>query len=113
MNLWDQSGVPHRGWNCIQVDDLGEPSATRQMCGQEHSRSRQKGRSLRLTSGQRLEHGHADRQIRGIELQEKQFGQHLVDIGPRRNDGHRVGRQLRALCKLAGIEQSCGVRVYL
>ena len=29
---WAQSGVPHRGWQCVGVDDLGEPSALCEMC---------------------------------------------------------------------------------
>jgi hypothetical protein len=27
---WSEAGVPHRGWTCIDIDDLGEPS---QLCG--------------------------------------------------------------------------------
>lgn len=29
---WAQAGVPHRGWTCVGIEDLGEPSATCQMC---------------------------------------------------------------------------------
>lgn len=29
---WAQSGVPHKGWRCVDVEDLGEPSATCEMC---------------------------------------------------------------------------------
>jgi hypothetical protein len=29
--LWDQQGVPHKGWSCVYVDDLGE--GERQICG--------------------------------------------------------------------------------
>jgi hypothetical protein len=29
---WDQPGVPHKGWICINVHDLGEPSAICEMC---------------------------------------------------------------------------------
>jgi hypothetical protein len=29
---WSQSGVPHKGWTCIDIEDLGEPSATCEMC---------------------------------------------------------------------------------
>jgi len=29
---WSQAGVPHRGWTCVDIDDLGEPSATCEMC---------------------------------------------------------------------------------
>lgn len=45
-NKWDPSGLPHNGWNCIDVVDLraeGETAektdyATRQMCGNERIR---------------------------------------------------------------------------
>jgi len=29
---WSQPGVPHRGWQCIDIEDLGEPQATCEMC---------------------------------------------------------------------------------
>jgi hypothetical protein len=29
---WAQPGVPHRGWTCINVEDLGEPLHTCEMC---------------------------------------------------------------------------------
>lgn len=29
---WSQAGVPHRGWSCIGVEDLEEPSALCEMC---------------------------------------------------------------------------------
>ena len=29
---WSQAGVPHRGWQCIDIEDLGEPYAECQMC---------------------------------------------------------------------------------
>ena len=29
---WGQPGVPHRGWVCVDVEDLGEPAATCEMC---------------------------------------------------------------------------------
>jgi len=29
---WAQPGVPHRGWVCIDIQDLEEPSATCEMC---------------------------------------------------------------------------------
>ena len=45
-NRWDQPGVPHKGWHCVDVVDLradGEPAdetdyATCQMCGNEKIR---------------------------------------------------------------------------
>ena len=35
---WSQPGVPHRGWNCIDVEDLGEPVQVCEMC--EHAEVR-------------------------------------------------------------------------
>jgi hypothetical protein len=29
---WSQAGVPHRGWVCLDVIDLGEPEANCEMC---------------------------------------------------------------------------------
>lgn len=29
---WAQPGVPHKGWQCVDVEDLGEPSAICEMC---------------------------------------------------------------------------------
>jgi hypothetical protein len=29
---WSQPGVPHKGWSCIDIEDLGEPSKTCEMC---------------------------------------------------------------------------------
>lgn len=29
---WSQSGVPHKGWNCENVEDLGAPDARCEMC---------------------------------------------------------------------------------
>lgn len=29
---WNQEGVPHKGWSCVDVEDLGEPSETCEMC---------------------------------------------------------------------------------
>ncbi len=29
---WSEPGVPHRGWHCVDVEDLGEPSQLCQMC---------------------------------------------------------------------------------
>jgi hypothetical protein len=29
---WSQIGVPHRGWLCIEVEDLDEPAMTCEMC---------------------------------------------------------------------------------
>lgn len=29
---WSDPGVPHKGWTCCHVEDLGEPAATCEMC---------------------------------------------------------------------------------
>jgi hypothetical protein len=29
---WRQQGVPHRGWTCVDIEDLGEPAHTCEMC---------------------------------------------------------------------------------
>jgi hypothetical protein len=29
---WVEPGVPHRGWSCVYVEDLGEPDRTCEMC---------------------------------------------------------------------------------
>jgi hypothetical protein len=29
---WSQAGVPHKGWTCIGVEDLGAPDQTCEMC---------------------------------------------------------------------------------
>ncbi|MDD8628118.1 hypothetical protein LAX03_20250, partial [Escherichia coli] len=30
--LWSSAGVPHRGWTCIGIEDLGEPNQQCAMC---------------------------------------------------------------------------------
>jgi hypothetical protein len=37
-NLWDIPGVPHKGWYCTNVEDLGQAIHTCEMCGQEQIR---------------------------------------------------------------------------
>jgi hypothetical protein len=37
-NLWNQPGIPHKGWYCVGVEDLEEASATCEMCGKERIR---------------------------------------------------------------------------
>lgn len=32
-NLWKREDVPHSGWSCVGVEDLGEPSGVCEMCG--------------------------------------------------------------------------------
>ncbi|MEW5930396.1 MAG: hypothetical protein AB1941_23290 [Gemmatimonadota bacterium] len=29
---WFDAGVPHRGWHCVEIEDLGAPNATCEMC---------------------------------------------------------------------------------
>lgn len=29
---WSKLGVPHRGWHCVDIEDLGEPSLDCEMC---------------------------------------------------------------------------------
>jgi len=29
---WSKSGVPHRGWQCVDIEDLGEPGLECEMC---------------------------------------------------------------------------------
>jgi hypothetical protein len=29
---WSAAGVPHKGWVCVDIEDLGEPSAECEMC---------------------------------------------------------------------------------
>ena len=39
MVSWDQSGIPHKGWRCVDVIDLSENAyETCQMCGRENIR---------------------------------------------------------------------------
>ncbi len=38
MNRWDRKGVPHGGWTCIHIEDMGEPCHTCEMCGQQEIR---------------------------------------------------------------------------
>jgi hypothetical protein len=35
---WSQAGVPHRGWTCVDIEDLGEPSAQCEMCESQEIR---------------------------------------------------------------------------
>jgi len=45
-NLWNQEGIPHKGWRCIGIEDLGDglgpgeriDYSSCQMCGQEKIR---------------------------------------------------------------------------
>lgn len=35
---WSVSGVPHRGWSCIDIEDLGSPEAVCEMCERQDIR---------------------------------------------------------------------------
>jgi hypothetical protein len=35
---WCQAGVPHKGWTCVDFEDLGEPSAVCEMCESQEIR---------------------------------------------------------------------------
>lgn len=35
---WSRSGIPHKGWTCIDIEDLGSPSQICEMC--EHQEIR-------------------------------------------------------------------------
>lgn len=35
---WSQAGVPHKGWQCIDVEDLGAPNAVCEMCESQEIR---------------------------------------------------------------------------
>ena len=38
-NLWNQPGIPHKGWECVEMIDLGPDSQEDcQMCGKENIR---------------------------------------------------------------------------
>jgi hypothetical protein len=36
--LWDQPGIPHKGWTCVDVEELEDATATCEMCGKESIR---------------------------------------------------------------------------
>jgi hypothetical protein len=46
MVRWDRTGIPHKGWNCVGMEDLGEdimpgediPYEQCEMCGNEKIR---------------------------------------------------------------------------
>lgn len=35
---WSEKGVPHKGWHCIDIEDLGEPEQTCEMCESQEIR---------------------------------------------------------------------------
>jgi hypothetical protein len=35
---WSVAGVPHKGWTCVDIEDLGEPSAECEMCESQEIR---------------------------------------------------------------------------
>src|SRR4051794_39614902 len=36
---WSQPGVPHRGWSCVDIEDLGAPDLVCEMCERQEIRS--------------------------------------------------------------------------
>jgi len=38
IGRWNQPGVPHRGWACVAIEDLGEPTHRCEICGHEEIR---------------------------------------------------------------------------
>ena len=35
---WSVPGIPHRGWSCIDIEDLGSPEAVCEMCERQDIR---------------------------------------------------------------------------
>lgn len=35
---WSEPGVPHRGWTCVDIEDLGAPDAVCEMCERQEIR---------------------------------------------------------------------------
>lgn len=35
---WSMPGVPHKGWTCIDIEDLGAPDAVCEMCERQDIR---------------------------------------------------------------------------
>lgn len=35
---WDKNGLPHKGWSCVGMEDLGSPDGVCDMCGKEEIR---------------------------------------------------------------------------
>lgn len=35
---WSEPGVPHKGWSCVDIEDLGEPNLTCEMCESQRIR---------------------------------------------------------------------------
>jgi hypothetical protein len=35
---WSESGVPHKGWTCVHIEDLEEPDITCEMCESQNVR---------------------------------------------------------------------------
>jgi hypothetical protein len=38
MRVWNKPGIPHKGWVCVEMEDLGSPEFTCEMCGKEEIR---------------------------------------------------------------------------
>lgn len=35
---WSDPGIPHKGWDCVEIEDLGEPSQLCEMCESQNIR---------------------------------------------------------------------------
>lgn len=35
---WSEAGVPHRGWSCVDIEDLGAPDHICEMCERQEVR---------------------------------------------------------------------------
>jgi len=93
-NLWDQPGVPHKGWRCIDVIDIRADGssadetdyATCQMCGNE-----------RIRYVHIMEHDEFDRLEVGCICAEKMSGDY---VNPRQTEAvlrNRAGRKAKWL----------------
>jgi hypothetical protein len=79
---WAQSDVPHRGWTCVDVEDLGEPSATCEMC-----------EVMRIRYVHHMEHLQYDDVLRvGCVCAEHMEGDY---VGPRRREAALKNRLKR------------------
>lgn len=78
-NLWKREDVPHSGWSCVGVEDLGSPSGICQMCGYQiiryaHQMEHPQYRSLSLgcVCAGRMEGDVAEARRREAEFKNRQ-----------------------------------------
>lgn len=78
-NLWKREDVPHSGWNCVGVEDLGGPVGICQMCGYQiiryaHQMEHPKYRSLSVgcVCAGRMEGDVAEAKRREADFKNKQ-----------------------------------------